>query len=140
LEMLELWGVPASAYSCALLAESLVEKGAVQEARTVLGQSETPPDTADRPLLLDGAWPAVLLAEGQAEEALERSELWGRHAGWRSHPLYTHWRSSGALALARLGRSEEAVAAAEVELERARQWGAPGIVGRALRVLGTVER
>jgi DNA-binding CsgD family transcriptional regulator len=42
--------------------------------------------------------------------------------------------------LSALGRRDEAVAAAEQEVENARLWGAPSIVGRSLRVLGEIQR
>ena len=140
LEMLGMWGVPASAYSCALLAESLLEQGARQEAWRVLEQSEEVPDGADRMMLLDRTHTALLLADGRAEEALARTEAAERHAGWRRHPIYVPWRSLRALALDRLGREDDALAAAHDELEIARAWGAPGGLGRALRILGTIER
>ena len=51
----------------------------------------------------------------------------------------TPFRSYQALALHHLGRREEALALAGEEVEIAARWGAPSIVARALRVLGTVE-
>ena len=140
LETLGLWGVPASAYACAFIAEALLEQAATSEARTMLMHSESPPDRSDRMMLLDRAGTALLLAEGRAEEALDAAELAGAHAAWRRHALYVPWRSNKALALDRLGRHDEAVASARDELDLALQWGAPGTVGRALRVLGAVER
>ena len=44
------------------------------------------------------------------------------------------------MALAGLDRHNEALPLVEVELKRARAWGAPGTVARTLRVLGTLER
>jgi DNA-binding NarL/FixJ family response regulator len=82
----------------------------------------------------------VLLAEGKADEAVERSGASGVRAGWRRHPRYVPWRSYGALALDRVGRREEALALAHEELDIARQIGAPGTLGQSLRVLGTIER
>ena len=49
-------------------------------------------------------------------------------------PLASRMRSN------RLGRSAEAVALAEEELELAREWGSPGTVGRSSRVLGAILR
>jgi DNA-binding CsgD family transcriptional regulator len=140
LEMLGMWGVPASAYSCALLAESLLEQGAKQEAWSVLGQSEVVPALSDRMMLLDRSTTSLLLADGRVEEALERTDAARTHAGWKRHPIYTPWRSLRALALDRLGRADEAIASAADELAIARAWGAPGGLGRALRILGTLER
>jgi DNA-binding CsgD family transcriptional regulator len=42
-------------------------------------------------------------------------------------------------ALERLGRHEEALTTVAEEVELARRWGAPGELGRTLRVLGTLE-
>jgi DNA-binding CsgD family transcriptional regulator/exonuclease VII small subunit len=49
------------------------------------------------------------------------------------------WRGIRARALHGLGCSEEAIRCASDELELARQFGSPSVVGRALRVLGTLE-
>jgi DNA-binding CsgD family transcriptional regulator len=140
LEMLGMWGVPASAYSCALLAESLLEQGARQEAWSALEQSEQVPELSDRMLLIDRVTTALLLADGRAEEALARTDEARRHAGWKRHPIYVPWRSLRAIALDRLGRPDDALASAYEELEVARGCGAPGGLGRALRILGTIER
>ena len=49
-------------------------------------------------------------------------------------------RSHAAVALHHLGRREEALALAGEEVEIARRWGAPSILARALRVLGSIEQ
>ena len=49
-----------------------LEQGSVRGGADDAGQSESPPDRSDRMMLLDRAWTALLLAEGRAEEALER--------------------------------------------------------------------
>jgi DNA-binding CsgD family transcriptional regulator len=58
---------------------------------------------------------------------------------WITNPAVSPWRSLKAEALARLGRRDQAAALAAEELELARRWGAPGALGRALRVAGTLE-
>jgi tetratricopeptide (TPR) repeat protein len=81
----------------------------------------------------------LLLAVGDAEGALavsEEAEL--RYADTVTNPAALPWRSLRAEALHLLGRSDEAVAIAQSEIPLARRWGAPGTVGRALRVAGTV--
>jgi DNA-binding CsgD family transcriptional regulator len=81
----------------------------------------------------------LLIALGDAEGALAVSEECERRfAGTVTNPAVVPWRSLRAEALHRLGRTAEAVATAEAELPLARRWGAPGTVGRSLRVLGTV--
>ncbi len=135
------WGVPTQRpWATAVLAELMVDRGAIADARALLDGAGHPRPGSDPAMLLDRAQMRVLLAEGRAEEALAHAEVFQRHAGWRRHPRYAPWRSLKAQALDRLGRSEEAVALAAEELEIAREWGSPGTAGRSLRVLGTLER
>jgi ATP/maltotriose-dependent transcriptional regulator MalT len=141
LATMALWGVPTqSQWATPVLAELLVERGAVAEARALLDGAINPLPGSDPAVLLERARMRVLLAEGRAEEALACADVFRDHAGWRRHPRYAPWRSLKAQALHRLGRREEAVALAAEELEIARAWGSPGTVGRSLRVLGAVER
>ncbi|MEU0148807.1 LuxR family transcriptional regulator [Streptomyces sp. NPDC006288] len=65
-----------------------------------------------------------------AGERLER-------IGW-TNPAVLPWSSRAALLHHRLGNQEQALAAGQFELERARRWGAPSAVGRALVALGRV--
>lgn len=53
-----------------------------------------------------------------------------------TNPIWRSTRSQRAVVLAALGRHAEAVALVEDELEDARRWGTPELVGRTLRVLG----
>jgi DNA-binding CsgD family transcriptional regulator len=137
-----LWGVPAQQpWATAVLAELLLDRRAVAEARAILDAAIRPRRPGSDPaILLDRARVRVLLAEGRAEEALAQADVLQRHAGWRCHPRYVPWRSLKAQALDRLGRREEAVTLAAEEVEIARAWGSPGTVGRSLRVLGTIDR
>jgi DNA-binding CsgD family transcriptional regulator len=57
-----------------------------------------------------------------------------------ANPAAMHFRSTAALALARLGREEQARALAAEELAVARRFGAAGTVGTALRTVGALER
>jgi DNA-binding CsgD family transcriptional regulator len=141
LETLTLWGAPTqSHWTLPILAEVLVERGAVGEARALLDTAASSPAGSERMILLDRALMRVLLAEGRPEEALAHAAVYELHAGWKRHPRYVPWRSLKAQALDRLGRHDEAVALAGEELEIARGWGSPGTVGRSLRVLGTIRR
>ncbi len=141
LETLNLWGIPTqSQWTTAFLAELLVDRGAVHEARAVLDEVVYPAPGSDQAILLDRAQMTVLLAEGRTDEALEHAAAYEEHAGWKRHPRYVPWRSLKAEALARAGRQDEAVALAAEEGEIALGWGSPGTVGRSLRVLGQVER
>ncbi|GHH17123.1 AAA family ATPase [Streptomyces lanatus] len=58
-------------------------------------------------------------------------------AGW-VNPAFAHWQVRAALVQHRMGRTAEALAAALTHHERARIWGAPSTLGRALRLLGVV--
>ena len=135
------WGVPTQQpWATAVLAELLVDRGAVVEARALLDGAIHPSRGSDPAMLLPRAQMRVLLAEGRADEALLHADACQSSAGWRRHPRYAPWRSLKAQALDRLGRREEAIELATEELEIARVWGAPGTVGRSLRVLGAIER
>jgi ATP/maltotriose-dependent transcriptional regulator MalT len=135
------WGVPTQQpWAQAVLAELLVDRGAVGEARALLDGAIRLRSGSDPAMLLDRAQMRVLLAEGRVEEALAHAGIFEDHAGWRRHPRYVPWRSLKAQALDRLGRRDEALVLAASELEIAREWGSPGTVGRSLRVLGAIER
>jgi DNA-binding CsgD family transcriptional regulator len=141
LETVTLWGMSTqSQWQGPLLAEILVERGAVGEARSLLENASPPTAGSDLAILLDRAQMLVMLAEGRPEEALAYADTYELHAGWKRHPRYVPWRSLKAQALDLLGRRDEAVALAGEELEIARGWGSPGTVGRSLRVLGTILR
>jgi DNA-binding CsgD family transcriptional regulator len=72
--------------------------------------------------------------------ALDHFHVAGRRMeriGWHN-PAALPWSSAAALMHHRLGETEQAVAAARSEAERARAWGGPVVLGRALVVLGRV--
>jgi DNA-binding CsgD family transcriptional regulator len=52
----------------------------------------------------------------------------------------TPWRSHAAVALRHLGRHDDALELAAEQVDIARRWGAPSILARALRILGSVEQ
>jgi DNA-binding CsgD family transcriptional regulator len=141
LETVTDWGMPAEAqWTGTALAEVLLERGAIDEARALLEAAGDAPSRSDYTILRDRARMRLLLAEGRPTEALDHGEAFRLHAAWKRHPRFAPWRSLMAQALDRLGRHDEAVALAEVEVEIARSWGTPGTVGRSLRVLGTILR
>ncbi len=82
----------------------------------------------------------LLLAEGQPGPALERCAELADRMTWVTRPIDYPWPRVQALALDRLGRTDEAVVVAEDWVAQAREWGAPGEVGAALCVLGLVQR
>ena len=57
----------------------------------------------------------------------------------RSNPTLTRWRSTAALALAHLGRRDEAIALADAELELAERFGAPGPIVNALHARAVAD-
>jgi DNA-binding CsgD family transcriptional regulator/tetratricopeptide (TPR) repeat protein len=137
-----LWGageridrVPA-----AFIAQIQLERGDVAGARGALESSTSE-------LILGsydgGLWQQaeieLLTAERKLDEALERALALGETVGRMDNPAVFPWRTLAAEVLGRLGREDEGLALAAEELERARAWGAPGPMGRALRVIGALE-
>jgi DNA-binding NarL/FixJ family response regulator len=130
---------PSGNYPKGWLALILLERGDVAGAERLIESAGTPQGIGDGANFIRMARIELALLQGKAEEALELSEDYGRHVTARN-PAWAPWRSLKARALDRLDRREEAVAVAEEELDLARGFGAPGPVGRALRVLGTALR
>jgi DNA-binding CsgD family transcriptional regulator len=121
----------------------LAERGAFDEARDVL---------RERGLqgTLDGMpWQSAVihararlwLAEGDYEQALAEALVSGaqREERGRPNPTWTPWQSTAALALAHLGRREEAIAMADAELAPAMRFGAPVPIVGALHARAVAE-
>ena len=137
----DLWGVPTQKpWATAVLAELLIDRGALDEAGALVADAVPPAEGSDPAVLMTRARTRLLHAKGRAAEALDSADALADEAGWRRHPRYVPWRSLKAQALERLGRQEDAVALATEELDVAREWGSPGTVGRSLRILGSIER
>jgi len=134
------YGIGPRLYASAFLGATLVELGELGAAGTVLPDAEEPDFVSDGTRFWLNAKLELLVAERRDEEALRIVERLRADYDHVRLPAAGHWRSLAAEALDRLGRHDEAVAAATEELELARRWGAPGSIGRALRVLGTVQR
>ena len=82
----------------------------------------------------------LLLAEGgRDEEALSIADELAQRFGEIVNPGWARWRSQKARALGALGRTDDAIAVAREELAHAHAFGSPSIVGRSLRVLGTLQ-
>ena len=81
------------------------------------------------------------LAEGDFErahaEACEAGAL--REQQGRRNPSWTPWRSTAALALAHLGRCEEAAELADAEVALAERFGAPVPIAHALHARAVAE-
>ena len=126
-----------------VLVRALAERGAFDEAHELL-----------RSYGLDGAlgmlpWQIsvrhararLALAEGDFElahaEAVKTGTL--RAAQGRPNPSLAPWRSTAALALAHLGRRDEAAAVAEAELALAMRFGAPLPIAGAFHARAVAE-
>ena len=81
----------------------------------------------------------LLVAEGRYEDAVEAGEEYGRRFARYHNPQAARWSRLRAVALDALGLKRKAIELAAEELDRARDWGAPGTVARSLRVLGLLE-
>jgi DNA-binding CsgD family transcriptional regulator len=134
-------GIPAAR---AFVVYSMVDRGALDEARQVLdeaGLGDEIPDLVMFDPLLD-ARGRVRIAAGELEAGVadmlqcgERQERWGAH-----NPSVIPWRSMAAEAMIGLGRLDEARALADEEVELARRAGLPRALGMALRVAGLVRQ
>ena len=126
------------------LVDALIERGDLDEARTVLAASGC--DEGDVPDQLLGH--ALLVARGRLRLAMGETragvadllEL-GRRAekeNWSGTAGTPTYRTYAAPAVAALGESIHARELAAQELDLARAWGAPRAIGMALRVAGVV--
>ncbi len=127
------------AWSVAHLMHALLARGAVEEAEALHGSTQpgTPPSlpfalllAARANLHLDRGRPGEALSD-----ALAAGELVSPAIG---NPAVCGWRTPAALALAALGRRDEARAMAEAELEEARRFGVSDAIGVALRTSGRI--
>jgi DNA-binding CsgD family transcriptional regulator len=144
LENAAAWGLLRSgaAYGPALAFAGAVRvlRGDLEGARRLLDPAEGDERRVDSSRLTLRSRVDLLLAEGRHEEALAAADELAERFGAIVNPGWAPWRSLKAGALDRLGRSEEAIALAGEELVHARRFGSPSVVGRSLRVLGTLER
>ena len=127
-------------YRAGYLAELFLERGELDEAQRLFEQT---PAVAQRGHFLNFIRVRGLVAfhAGSPEQALTDFRAAGDIA--RSlrieNPAFSPWRSDAALALHRLGRSDEARRLANEELDLSRRWGASRTIGVSLRALGVVE-
>ncbi|MFG2045413.1 BTAD domain-containing putative transcriptional regulator [Dactylosporangium sp. NPDC048998] len=127
-------GVPALgiSYGEAFLIRALVDQGRPADARAFLDEHLDRPRVGDGVRLVDQAHAYLLMAEGRHDAALALL----RAAERRGNPQWFEERSLRAMALAGLGRTAEALEAAERDLAGMRRWGSRRAVGRALRLAG----
>jgi DNA-binding CsgD family transcriptional regulator len=130
----------ARAYITAFLTKVLVERGDQAAARMTLRVGGRPTQGSDSHQLLWQCGIELDLLAANWEQALTACDRQREDVRLVSNPTWAPWRSLKALALHSLGRNDEALTLIEHELADARTWGAPGSVGRSLRVLGTLRR
>jgi DNA-binding CsgD family transcriptional regulator len=143
-ELLELWGIGANTWSMGFLTAAAVGQGRVAEAAELERRIVYDADTSDGSIWALHAIAALRLAEGDHPAALLVTDDIGRRLTLRGirerlNPAWFPYRALAAQALAGLGRTEEARTLAGEDLALAREWGAPGPIGRALRILGEIE-
>jgi DNA-binding CsgD family transcriptional regulator/tetratricopeptide (TPR) repeat protein len=127
------------AYVAALLARLRIDQGDLAGAHDALAHAgdERPPSDGDA--LLRRSTIELMLAHGQWADALDAVEEYRHRLRSDRNPGWAPWRSLAAAALDGLGQRDRALRLLEEELDMARRWGAPGPLGRALRLLGTVS-
>jgi DNA-binding CsgD family transcriptional regulator len=122
---------------------ALAERGELQEARDLLRQQglDGPLRGTHWEVGTRHARARLWLAEGDFERAYEEAREAGalREQQGRSNPTWTPWRSIAALALAHLGRRDEAAVLADAELALAERFGAPVPIARALHARAVAE-
>jgi DNA-binding CsgD family transcriptional regulator len=136
-----MWGfgdLASQTFIRGFLCSTLVERGDLAAARLALGPEPRGRDHEGVRFWLLGRL-QLLVAESDDPAALAAADDLAARYAWITNPAVSPWRSLKAEALARLGRRDEAEALAAEELDLARRWGAPGALGRALRVAGTLE-
>jgi DNA-binding CsgD family transcriptional regulator len=134
----------ARSYVVGYFVQILVERGALEEAVSLLAAAEDRPDmNADQDWHLLRARVVVAAARrdyrAALADALTLGSVLDAHGIVNPAASYPPWRSEAALAHHALGHADEAIELAKEEVALARVWGAPRALGRALRVLGLLE-
>ena len=126
-----------------LLLYALIERGEFDEARELLAEQRLDGGLRSTrwEIGLRHARARLWLAEGDFERAHAEACAAGdlRDQQGRRNPTWTPWRSTAALALAHLGRREEAAVLADAEVDLARRFGAPVPIAHALHARAVAE-
>ena len=140
IEQITLLGGATLDYAFGLLSATLLARGRVEAAAEALHSIPRPEGVGDGALLWRSCELELLLEQGSFEEALVGARRHAELCGWRTNPAYAQTLTFEARALDGLGRADEAVAVLDRELDAAEAWGAPGAIGRVLRVRGEIRR
>jgi DNA-binding SARP family transcriptional activator/DNA-binding CsgD family transcriptional regulator len=137
----ESWGYGPDTlqWNAAHLSWCLTERGNLPEARAALMRAREQGGRSDGARYWCNARLELLVAEGSYEEVLEAGEEYADRFRHYHNPAAARWSGLRAVALDALGLKKKALELAAEELDRARDWGAPGTVARSLRVLGLLE-
>ena len=135
-EELTLWGFDVGGMVNGFLVSILVRRGKLTEARAALERADpaSPPAEAARHYL--NAQLELLVAERRDEDALATAAVLETEFGHVRNPAMAHWRSLRAGPRHRSGDAAGAREDLDAELALATAWGAPGPIGRVLRVRG----
>jgi DNA-binding CsgD family transcriptional regulator len=133
------YGAEAKQYAGGFLGEVMLDVIGAHAARASLRRAGGPSIASNGGRYWRIGQCAMHLARGEFEEASAVANLIAERTGWIGCPADGMPEALGALALHGLGRTEAARDRAEAHAEAARHWGAPGTVGPALRVLGTIR-
>jgi DNA-binding CsgD family transcriptional regulator len=131
--------VQGGVHVAAFRARVRTERGDLVGARAALEAVPVPARPTDEARVWLDSQVALLNAESRYDEALVAAEELERRFAFLPSLLDTPALVHRAVAFHGLGRRDEALVCARDALDQARLWGSPGVVGQALRVLGTVE-
>jgi len=131
-------------HAVTILAETLTERGELEEATRVIEGVPLPEDEAAptyQMARLVAARASLRILSGETQRGLDDLLMVGERlkALGVVNPNYAAWRSEAALVLLAQGDRGQAKALVDEELELARRWKAPRALGGALRVAGLVE-
>jgi DNA-binding CsgD family transcriptional regulator len=133
----------AAPYAISFLAQALTERGELDEATAVLDRTGLPDDlpVAAHLFFFQVTRARLLVESGALERGVEELLELGRRTKLVAfdNPASLPWRQLAAEGLLRLGRREEALPLAEENVATARRWGAPHVLGAALRTLGRLQ-
>ena len=139
-EQQRVWGISGitSTYAAAFTLGVLTDLGDLDAAAASLEDGRGLPWVGEGGRLMREAAARLLIEQGRPSEAL--GELTSSVDNPPAvNPAWAPWRGLTARALSALGRTDEAVALAQEEVDLLRAWGAPTALGPSLRLLGELR-